>query len=199
MSRPLLITLGVILLIVVLAFSFFGGTYNQLVSSQEKVNEAWAQVENVYQRRLDLIPNLVETVKGYATHEMGAFLGVTEARAKVSQMKVTSDVINDPAKFAQFQAAQGTLSSALSRLLAVVENYPDLKANQNFLALQTQLEGTENRIAVERRRFNDAARDFNTKIRVFPNNVIAGLFHFEKKAYFEAEKGAAQAPKVSFS
>ncbi len=199
MSKPLLITLGVIVLVVVLAFSFFGGSYNQLVSAEERVSESWAQVENVYQRRLDLIPNLVETVKGYAAHEMGAFLGVTEARAKASQIKISSDMVTDPEKLAQFQAAQGALSSALSRLLVVVEKYPDLKANQNFLALQTQLEGSENRIAVERRRFNDAARDFNTKVRVFPNNVIAGLYGFKKKAYFEADKGASEAPKVSFS
>ena len=198
MSKPLLITLGVVALIVVLAFSFFGGTYNQLVSAEERVSESWSQVENVYQRRMDLIPNLVETVKGYASHEMGAFLGVTEARAKASQIKISSDMITDPAKLAQFQEAQGALSSAMSRLLVVMEKYPDLKANQNFLALQTQLEGTENRITVERRRFNDMARDFNTKVRVFPNNVIAGMYGFKKKAYFEADKGASEAPKVSF-
>jgi LemA protein len=198
MPKPLLIVLGVIVLVVVLAFSVFSGTYNQLVGAEEKVSEAWAQVENVYQRRLDLVPNLVETVKGYAAHEMGAFLGVTEARAKASQVHITSDIVTDPEKLAQFQAAQGNLSSALSRLLVVMEKYPDLKANQNFLALQTQLEGTENRISVERRRFNDAARDFNTKVRVFPNNLIAGIYGFKKKAYFEADKGAAEAPKVSF-
>lgn len=198
MSKPLLITLGVVVLVVVLTFSFFGGTYNQLVSAEERVSESWAQVENVYQRRMDLIPNLVETVKGYASHEMGAFLGVTEARAKASQIKISSDMITDPAKLAQFQEAQGMLSSAMSRLLVVMEKYPDLKANQNFLALQTQLEGTENRITVERRRFNDVARDFNTKVRIFPNNVIAGMYGFKKKAYFEADKGASEAPKVSF-
>jgi LemA protein len=198
MSKPLLITLGVIAVIAVAIFMFFGGVYNELVTAEEKVSTAWAQVENVYQRRSDLVPNLVETVKGYAAHEMGAFLGVTEARAKISQMKISSDVINDPEKFAQFQAAQGALSSALSRLLVVVEKYPNLKANQNFLALQTQLEGTENRITVERRRFNEESRLFNTKIRTFPNNFLARLYGFSKKAYFEAEKGAESAPKVSF-
>ncbi len=198
MSRPLLITFGVIAAVVVLAFSFFGGTYNQLVTAQERVSESWAQVENVYQRRLDLIPNLVETVKGYAAHEKTTLQGVVEARSKVSQMNISRDVVNSPEQLAQFQAAQGALSSALGRLMVVVERYPDLKANQNFLALQTQLEGTENRITVERRRFNDVARDFNTKIRTFPNNFIAGMFGFSKKAYFQSEEGAAKAPKVSF-
>ena len=198
MNKPLLITLGIIIGVIVLFFAFFGGTYNQLVTAEEGVNEAWAQVENVYQRRIDLVPNLVATVKGYASHERETLQGVVEARSKISKMNISSDVINDPNKLAQFQKAQGALSSALSRLLVVVERYPDLKASQNFLALQTQLEGTENRIAVERRRFNQAARDFNTKIRVFPKNFIAGMFGFSKKTYFAAVEGAETAPKVSF-
>jgi LemA protein len=197
-KRGLIITLAVIVGLIVLFIMIFGGIYNQLVQAEEGVSESWAQVENVYQRRMDLIPNLVETVKGYATHEKDTLQGVVEARSKVSQMNITRDVINDPNALTQFQQAQGALSSALSRLMVVVERYPDLKANQNFLALQTQLEGTENRIAVERRRFNLASRDFNTKIRIFPNRIIAGLGGFEKKAYFEAENGAATAPKVSF-
>ena len=198
MSKPLVITLAVIAGVIILFIAFFGGTYNQLVTAEEGVDEAWAQVENVYQRRMDLIPNLVETVKGYASHEKETLQNVVEARAKISQMKVSPDIMNSPQKMEQFQAAQGALSSALSRLLVVVERYPDLKASQNFLALQTQLEGTENRIAVERRRFNLAARDFNTKIRVFPKNFIAAMFGFSKKAYFEADEGAAKAPAVKF-
>ena len=149
MSKPILITLGIIAVVIILFVSMFGGTYNKLVTAEEGVNEAWAQVENVYQRRLDLIPNLVETVKGYAAHEKETLQSVVEARAKASQMNISSDVITDPQKMAQFQKAQGALTSALSRLLVTVERYPDLKASQNFLALQTQLEGTENRIAVE--------------------------------------------------
>jgi len=155
-------------------------------------------VGNVYQRRADLIPNLVSTVKGFAAQEKDVLMGVVEARSKVSQMKISSDVVNNPAAMQQFQKIQGGLSSALSRLMVVVERYPDLKSSQNFLALQTQLEGTENRITVERRRFNIAAKDFNTKIRVFPNNFLARLYGFSKKTYFEADQGAEKAPKVSF-
>ncbi len=198
MKKGLLIALAVIAGLIVLWLLVFGGIYNKLVTAEESVESAWAQVENVYQRRLDLIPNLVETVKGYAAHEQETLQQVVEARSKVAQMNVSEDLINDPAKLQQFQAAQQQLSSALSRLLVTVERYPDLKASQNFLALQTQLEGTENRITVERRRFNEAARDFNTQIRVFPNNLIAGMMGFEKKAYFEAEAGASQAPAVHF-
>lgn len=198
MSKPFLITLAIVIGVVLLFISFFGGVYNQFVSSEEKVSEAWAQVQNVYQRRLDLVPNLVETVKGYAAHERETFQSVVEARSKISQMKITPDIVNSPEKLAQFQDAQGALSSALSRLMVVVERYPDLKASQNFLALQSQLEGTENRITVERKRFNEAAREFNVQIRVFPNNLIARLMGFSKKVYFEAEAGAAEAPKVSF-
>jgi LemA protein len=197
-KKGLLITLGVIAGIIVLFVLIFGGIYNQLVVAEEGVSESWAQVENVYQRRMDLIPNLVETVKGYAAHERETLQGVVDARAKISQMNISGDVVNDPNLLAKFQEAQGTLSSALSRLMVVVERYPDLKASQNFLALQQQLEGTENRITVERRRFNLASRDFNTKIRVFPNRLIAGMMGFKNKAYFEADQGAATAPKVTF-
>ena len=196
--RGFLIGLAVVAGIVVIAAMMFGGTYNSLVSSEEGVKEAWAQVENVYQRRLDLIPNLVETVKGYASHEKQTLEAVVNARAAATQIKMSPELLNDPDAMAKFESAQKGLSSALSRLLVTVERYPDLKASQNFLALQTQLEGTENRIAVERRRFNEVARQFNTKIRVFPDNLIAGFFGFRSKAYFQAEEAAKTAPKVAF-
>ena len=192
-----LILLLVILGVVALGFMLFGGTYNGLVRADEQVNQAWAQVENVYQRRLDLIPNLVETVKGYAAHEKSTFIEVTEARSKAAG-SITPGVINDPQKFAQFQELQTALSSALSRLMVVVEKYPDLKANENFLSLQAQLEGTENRISVERGRFNEAAQAFNTRLRQFPTNVIGGIFGFKTKEYFKAEATANKAPKVQF-
>ncbi len=171
--------------------------YNNFVTQEENVKTAWSQVENVYQRRADLIPNLVSTVKGYAAHEKETFTAVTEARSKVNNINLKG-ITNNPAALQQFQNAQGALSSALSRLMVVVERYPDLKANQNFLDLQTQLEGTENRITIERRRYNEAARTFNTLIRKFPNNLYAALFNFESKAYFEAQAGAEKAPKVEF-
>jgi LemA protein len=176
------------------------GKYNSFVGLQEGVDGQWGNVENVYQRRADLIPNLVETVKGYASHERETLEAVIEARSKATsiQAQLTPESLNDPKLMQQFQAAQGQLSSALSRLMVVVERYPDLKANQNFLDLQAQLEGTENRIAVERRRFNDMARDYNTAIRRFPGSIIAGMFGFQKKTYFEADEGAATAPKVDF-
>ncbi len=189
-----LVVAGVIALFVLL----FGGTYNGLVKSEEQVSEALAQVENAYQRRLDLIPNLVETVKGYAAHERETLTAVIDARSKISKMSVSPDVIKNPQSLAQFEEAQQGLSSALSRLLVLVEQYPDLKANQNFLALQSQLEGTENRIAVERHRFNEAARGFNTKVRVFPNNLVARIAGFQKKAYFAADQTARVAPTVKF-
>ena len=168
-----------------------------MVSQDEQVTSAWSQVENVYQRRSDLIPNLVATVKGYAAHEKETLEGVINARAKATQTTI------DPTKMTaeslkQYQAAQGELSSALGRLMVVVERYPDLKANQNFLELQAQLEGTENRITVERQKFNDTARSYNTYIRQFPRNMLAGIFGFDKKAYFEAQAGAENAPKVEF-
>ena len=168
-----------------------------MVSQEEGVTSAWSQVENVYQRRADLIPNLVATVKGYAAHEQETLEGVVNARAKATQ--TTIDPANmTPEAMAKFQAAQGELSTALGKLMVVVERYPDLKANQNFLELQAQLEGTENRITVERQKFNDAAKSFNTLIRKFPKNIIAGMFGFERKQYFEAKEGAEEAPKVEF-
>lgn len=171
--------------------------YNTMVEKQEAVIAQWAQVENVYQRRADLIPNLVSTVKGYADFEQETLTAVIEARAKATG--ITVDPTNlDASSIQQFQAAQDGLSSALSRLMVVVERYPDLKANQNFLELQAQLEGTENRISVERKKFNETAQDYNTYIRKFPNNLIAGMFDFEKKEYFEADAGAEKAPKVEF-
>ena len=176
------------------------GTYNELVALDQQVDGQWAQVQSAYQRRADLIPNLVETVKAAAAHERETLTAVTEARARVGQMTVSSDMLDDPDALARFEAAQGQLSSALSRLMAVSERYPELRANENFLALQSQLEGTENRIAVERMRFNDAARDFNTRRQSFPTVFIANMFgdQFDKKAYFQAAAGAEQAPEVKF-
>ncbi len=198
MPKWALISIGIIVGIIVIGWAVFGGTYNRLVGLEENVKESWAQVQNVYQRRLDLIPNLVETVKGYAAHEKDTLQGVVEARSKASSFNVTPELVNDPQALANFEAAQESLSSALSRLMVVVEQYPDLKANQNFLMLQTQLEGTENRIAVERMRFNDTSRQFNTAVRTFPANLIAGLYGFSGKAYFQAVSGAENAPAVSF-
>ena len=172
---------------------------NNMIKMEENVKEKWSQVENVYQRRFDLIPNLVETVKGYAAHEKDTFIAVTEARAKAGgTLKLGKDVINNPQAFQQFQQAQSSLGSALQRLMVVVEKYPDLKANENFLNLQSQLEGTENRIAVERRRYNEAAREFNTYIKVFPNSFIASFRNFQNKTYFASDEGAKTAPKVKF-
>ena len=189
-----LIVLGVIALAL---FGWVKNSYNGLVADQESVETAWAQVENVYQRRADLIPNLVETVKGYAKHEQETLEGVIEARANAT--KVTIDPTNmTPEDLQKYQAAQGDVTNALSRLIAVAENYPDLKANQNFLELQSQLEGTENRIAVERNKFNEVARQYNTKRRTFPTNIIAGIFGFSDKPYFQAQEGADKAPKVDF-
>ena len=190
---PVLIILALIGILVIWGVR----AYNGLVTLDETVSSQWANVENVYQRRADLIPNLVATVKGYAEHEQETFIAVTEARSKASSINV------DPTKLTneslqQFQAAQEGLSSALSRLLVVVERYPDLKANQNFLDLQAQLEGTENRITVERMKFNDTAKSYNTAIRKFPRNLLASMFGFDQKPYFEASEGAEEAPKVEF-
>ncbi|MBL7136766.1 MAG: LemA family protein [Candidatus Marinimicrobia bacterium] len=193
-----LIVLIVIVVVLLLIIGRFIGIYNSLVSLEEGVNQSWAQVSNQYQRRADLIPNLVETVKGYASHERETFSAVTEARAKVGQLTVTPEVLNNPEAFSRFQQVQGEISSALSRLMAISERYPDLKANENFLALQSQLEGTENRISVARKRFNETVQSFNTRIRRFPTNMVAGMFGFEKKLYFKAQEGAEVAPKVSF-
>jgi LemA protein len=192
--------LGAIVLVVVIA-AFWGiGSYNSLVALEQDVRAKWGQVENAYQRRADLIPNLVETVKGAAAFEKDTYIAVAEARSKVGQMQVDENVINNPEAFAKFQQAQDGLSSALSRLMVVVEKYPDLKATQNFRDLQSQLEGTENRITVERMRFNESAQAFNTKRMSFPTVVIAGFFgeRFKEKAYFQAQSGAETAPKVKF-
>jgi len=177
------------------------GSYNSLVKLDQAVQAQWGQVENVYQRRLDLVPNLVETVKGAAAFEKDTFTAVTEARAKAGQTMVdASKVVNDPGAFERFQQSQDALSSALSRLAVVIERYPDLKATQNFRDLQAQLEGTENRIAVERKRFNEAAQAFNTKRDSFPTVLVAGVFgtRFNEKPYFRAQEGAEAAPKVKF-
>lgn len=191
------IIIGVIIVIVIIGYSSFKGSYNTMVTMDEGVTAQWAQVENVYQRRADLIPNLVATVKGYATHEKETLEGVIEARSKATSVTIDPSNLN-AASIQQFQAAQDGLSSALSKLMVVVERYPDLKANQNFLELQTQLERTENRIAIERRNFNTAAQNYNTYIRKFPKNIYASLFGFEKKAYFQAQEGAETAPQVEF-
>ncbi len=191
----------VLIIVAVIVLLFAGrliGTYNSLVDLDESVNSAWAQVNNQYQRRADLIPNLVETVKGYASHEQETFSAVTNARAKAGQMTITPEILNNPQALKKFQNIQGEISSALTRLMAVSERYPDLKANQNFLALQDQLEGTENRISVERKRFNEAVRQYNRTIRRFPTNLAAGMFGFNKKYYFEADAGAENAPDVKF-
>lgn len=190
---------GIIVIIALIAILFLWGMggYNGLVNSQENVKSQWGNVENQYQRRADLIPNLVETVKGYATHEKSTFEEVIAARANATQ--ITVDPTNlTPEKLQEFQAAQGQLSSALGRLIAVAENYPDLKANQNFLELQAQLEGTENRISVERNKFNEMAKEYDVAIRRFPKNILAGIFNFNNIPYFAAEKGAEKAPSVKF-
>jgi len=182
----------------ILGFSFYGCGYNTLVQMDENVSQAWSQVENQYQRRADLIPNLVNTVKGYAEFEKGVLVEVTELRSKVGQIKISPDDLSDEEKFKQYQQAQDQLSGALSRLLVVAENYPQLKANENFLALQTQLEGTENRIAVERRKFNQAVQEYNTKIRTFPTLITAKIFSFKEKQYFKSQPGTEKAPDVNF-
>lgn len=192
-----LIALLVVVAIVAIIGLWANGSYNKMVKQEEGVTYAWSQVENVYQRRSDLIPNLVATVKGYAKHEQETLEGVVNARAKATS--ITVDPANLSAdKLAEFQKAQGELSTALGKLLMIQEQYPDLKANQNFLELQAQLEGTENRITVERQKFNEAAQAFNTSIRLFPRNILASIFGFERKAYFEAQEGAETAPKVEF-
>lgn len=180
-----------------LALSLSSCGYNAMVTMDEEINAQWAQVENAYQRRADLIPNLVNTVKGYADFEKETLTGVVEARAKATAVSIDPSKL-DANSLKQFDAAQSGLSSALSRLMVVVEKYPDLKANQNFLDLQAQLEGTENRISTERMRFNEAVQRYNALIRRFPNNMVAGMFNFEKRAYFEAAEGTEKAPEVKF-
>ena len=196
MKKGLMVIL-VVAAVVLGIYFWFQGTYNNMVKMDEGVQAAWSQVENVYQRRADLIPNLVATVKGYASHEQQTLEGVISARSKATQITVDPQDLTSE-QLAKYQQAQGELGSALGKLLAITENYPDLKANKNFLELQSQLEGTENRIAVERKKFNEAAREYNTTIRQFPKNIVASMFGFEKKPYFEAQEGAQQAPKVEF-
>ena len=188
-----IIPVGILVLVVLWAI----GGYNGMVKMDEQVQNSWANVETQYQRRADLIPNLVSTVKGYAKHEQQTLEDVVKARSEATQVKVDAENLT-PEKLAAFQKAQSGVSSALGRLLAVAENYPDLKANQNFLELQSQLEGTENRITVARKDFNDTAKSYNQAIRQFPKNILAGIFGFEKKSYFEAEAGSEKAPKVEF-
>ena len=195
--KKIWIVLAVIAVLLLLAYSSIKGSYNNMVTMQEGVTAQWSQVENVYQRRSDLIPNLVSTVKGYADFEKETLTQVIEARAKATAVNINPDKL-DAQSLQNFQNAQSGLSSALSKLMVVVEKYPDLKANQGFLDLQAQLEGTENRITVERQKFNQTAQSYNTFIRTFPKNIFAGMFGFEKKAYFEAEKGAEKAPQVKF-
>jgi LemA protein len=191
------ITLLVVVGILVALVSWTIGAYNGLVTLDEETNGKWAQVESAYQRRADLIPNLVNTVKGYADFEKETLTGVIEARSKATGISVDANNLN-PEAIANFQAAQSQLSGALSRLMVTVERYPDLKANQNFLGLQSQLEGTENRIKIERDRFNVSVKNFNATIRKFPKTIIASSFGFEKKGYFEADAGSEQAPEVQF-
>ena len=196
MKRSTVVILVVVGVVLVLFFWFKNG-YNSMVKEQEGVQTAWSQVENVYQRRADLIPNLVNTVKGYAAHESQTLEGVVNARAKATQLTVDPENLT-PEKLAAYQEAQGELGEALGKLLAIQEDYPDLKANENFLALQSQLEGTENRISTERMKFNEAAKRYNVLIRVFPKSIIASLFGFEKMPYFQAKEGADVAPAVEF-
>lgn len=188
---------AIIVLVIIIIVAWGARSYNSLVTSQENVESQWAQVENVYQRRADLIPNLVSTVRGYADFERQTLTDVIEARSKATSVNINPQNL-DENSLQQFQAAQGELSGALARLMVVVERYPDLKANQNFLELQSQLEGTENRITVERNRFNEIARDYNTMIRRFPRTLFASSFGFDRKPYFEAVQGAEEAPKVEF-
>ncbi|MCE5247714.1 LemA family protein [bacterium] len=201
MSRTFVILIVVLLLIgglLLLVGGWFVATRNSFVRMDEGVNASWSQVQNQYQRRMDLIPNLVNTVKGVANFEKETYTAVAEARAKAGQTVISAQDARNPAKFAQFEQAQGQLSSALSRLLVAVEKYPELKANQNFTQLQDELAGTENRIAVERKRFNEVVQGYNTKIRLFPASLVAGMTGFSARPYFQAQAGADQAPKVQF-
>ncbi len=203
MSKGMKIFLGILAVLLIMgiwAYSSIKGTYNSLVVLDEGINGSWSQVQNVYQRRADLIPNLVETVKGYASHERETLEAVTQARASATrpEFNVSAGGLN-PQLLQQFSQAQGQLSSALSRLLVTIEKYPDLKANQNFVRLQDELAGTENRITVERRRFNQTVQGYNQKVRLFPTSVLAGMFGFQQRSYFEANPEAQEAPKIDFS
>ena len=193
MKKGLLIVIAVIAVVVIWAVT----GYNRLVSGEENVKSAWSQVENVYQRRLDLIPNLEATVKGYAEHEQETFKSITESRSKIQQLSINPDQLTEE-NIAAYQKAQGELGAALGRLIAISEAYPDLKASSNFSEMQAELAGTENRIATERRKYNEAARAYNTMIRRFPGNLLASVFGFGQKGYFEADDNAAKAPKVEF-
>lgn len=191
------VIIGIVVVALIAIFGWGSSSYNGFVEQEEMVNTAWSQVENQYQRRADLIPNLVATVKGYAAHEQETLQGVVEARSKATSTTIDANNMNEAA-LAKFQESQDALSSALSRLMVVVERYPELKANENFQALQSQLEGTENRIAVARKDFNDAAKGYNTAIRRFPKNIIASIAGFDKRPYFEAKAGSENAPAVDF-
>ena len=192
-----LISIAVVAVVLLAGFIWVKNTYNSLVSSSEEVSAAWAQVENVYQRRADLIPNLVATVKGYAEHESETLAAVVEARSKATSVTISPEELNEES-IAAFQAAQNNLSGALGRLIAIAENYPELKASQNFSELQAQLEGTENRISVERQKFNDTALAYNKQVKMFPSNIVASIFGLEQKGYFKAAEGAQNAPVVEF-
>ncbi len=198
MPRGFLVGIAVLGVLLASIVGWAVSVNNDLVRLDQDVNEKWAQVQNVYQRRADLIPNLVETVRGFAAQERTVLEEVTKARASATGLQLTPEALNDPKALERFQAAQNQLSGALGRLLVVVERYPDLKSNQNFLALQTQLEGTENRITVERRRFNEAVREYNTRLRLFPGSLVATFAGFRSKAFFEATPDAATPPKVKF-
>lgn len=190
--------LTVVIFAVLFSTSFYGCGYNTLVTMEEGVNSAWSQVENQYQRRADLIPNLVSTVQGAADFEKSVLTEVTDARSRVGQMQLNADDLSDPQKFQMFQQAQDQLSSALSRLLVVSENYPQLRSNENFLQLQSQLEGTENRISVERKRYNEAVQAYNTETRSFPTMIMAKIFGFKEKEYFKSTAGSENPPDVNF-
>ncbi len=196
MKKSWIIT-GIIIIAAIILIRLLVSPYNTMVKMDEGVTSQWAQVENVYQRRADLIPNLVSTVKGYAAFEKETLTQVIEARSRATQVTINPENLT-PEALQQFQQAQGGLSSALSRLMVVVERYPELKANQNFLELQAQLEGSENRIAVERNKFNETVQRYNAYIRSFPNNIVSSIFNFDKKPYFEADKGAEKVPEVKF-
>lgn len=192
-----IVIIGIVVVLAIVLYRLFAGSYNNMVSKEEQVSQQWAQVENQYQRRMDLIPNLVSTVKGYADFEKSTLTAVIEARASATQIKVDPKNLT-PEALQKFNEAQGQLGAALGRLMVVAEQYPNLKANQNFLELQAQLEGTENRIAVERNKFNESAKEFNIYVRRFPQNLLAGIYGFSAKAYFESDKGAEKAPQVKF-
>ena len=196
--KSVLIALSVVVGLGLILLLTYMGSYNQLVSRQENVNDKWGQVQNDYQRRASLIPNLVNTVKGAANFEQQTLKAVVEARAKVGSVNVSREVLDNPEQFKKFEQAQGELSSALSRLLVVAEQYPQLKATESFMQLQAQLEGTENRIAVARRDFNVAVREYNTSVRTVPTNFVAGLSGFKERPYFEAEPGSEKTPEVKF-